>query len=1252
MMQSSSRFTKTENIFYSLTIAVIFLAGFSDKALATVGANTPFFNYEGEDGTLGGGATVVSVTAAPTTQYSSPELEASGHAYVRLNATGQYVEWTNNTGQSITAINLRSCIPDAAAGGGTSNTINLYVNGTLRQAFSVNSFQNYCYEGTNYNGQTDKNPLDGNPRGFWNDTRAFIMGAAVAPGDTIRFQKDSENSASFYYIDVADLENPPVPLSQPPNSLCITNYPYNAVPNDITKDNTTNINYCFSDARTQGKTVWIPPGTYYFSAIRGGLNASGIAIQGAGPWYTTLYRVTPANNNQGVANMITTTSSTLRDLMLDCNASSRAGNNNNGAVNFSGNNWLVDNVWIQHVTSSFWCSGNGGTARNCRVLSVWSDGGNFNNVEGSAGIGMNLTYSNNFVRGTGDDAMAINSVNYNGSGPSATYYTIMSNIMYINNTAVAPWGGKGIGIYGGINQTVTNNLLRDTARYIGLGVGKFGVNGSDLLSARVMGNVVLRCGGNGYSQQQQAMMIGNGGDGQSAGTVANAYCASNTIINALYSGIGFTSSTNIVLQYNTVINPGQDGIVIGGGSLGAGVTGNGIINSNTVTGLNAGRKVIANNVTGYAVIIPVMAASYNSASGVVPEPCDEGNQDIGSIENGDWSAYSGISLNGANTFVARVASANAGGNIEIHLDSPTGTLIGTCAVSGTGGWQTYQNVYCATTNATGTHTIYLVYTGGDGNLFNVQFFGFYAVPPVLSHQLIAGNTYALKSLTNGKYVTAPNNGSNALIASSASIGTAEQFTVFDAGGGNIALLSLVNTQYVCADNNGSSPLIANRASFGSWETFTEFDAGGGNIALRAQNNGKFVTAPNSGNSSLIASSTSIGTAESFGLEFVSGLPPSTPVNLKAAAGNGQATLTWVASTGATSYNVKRATSSGGPYITNNVTGTSYADTGLVNGTTYYYVVSAKNPAGESTNSLQVIAVPGALDRTGWVASSSTAGSDAPGNALDGNLGTRWSTGTSQANGQWFEVDMGAPNVFNKVILNYVNSGNDYPRGYQLYVSNDGLNWGSMITNGTGVSSSMTITFPTQAARYIRIIQTGTASGTFWSIHEFFVLGTSPFAPTALTATANDGQVDLSWAASVGANGYNVKRATTSGGAYTTIAMNLPNLDYSDTDVANGTTYYYVVTATNAFGGSVNSTEASAHPVSTTSSPINFGLNGNQMQLNWPADHLGWRLEMQTNSIGAGLGTNWVTVPNSAMTNQVFVPVNAGNGSVFFRLVYP
>ena len=1023
----------------------------------------------------------------------------------------------------------------------------------------------------------------------------------------------------------------------------------------ITVDNTTAINNCFNAAQTQGKIAWIPQGTFYFSAIHGGLNASGITIAGAGPWHSTLYRVTPANNTQGVANILTTSSCTVSNLSLDCNATSRAGNNNNGAVNSSGNNWVVNNVWIQHVTSSFWCAGVGGIAENCRTLSTWADGGNFNNVQSANGIGMNLIYSNNFVRGTGDDAMAINSVNYNVYGSTTYYYTIMSNITYVNNTAVGAWGGKGIGIYGGVNDVVTNNLLCDTARYIGLGVGKFGVNGSDLVSATVTANTVLRCGGNGYGQQQQAMMIGNGGDGQSVGTVANAYCASNIIIDSLYSAVGFTSGTNNVFQYNTIINPGQNGIVVGGGSLGTDVTGTAIINSNTVTGLNSGYIGLTNSAPGYAAIIPTAAADYDAMSGVATETCAEGGQDITSIFNGDWSAYNGINLTGVNTFVARVASAGAGGNIEIHLDSPSGTLAGTCLVPGTGGWQTYVNAYCNLNGVTGTHNIYLVYTGGGGNLFNVQFFGIYSAPPTFSHELVPGNTYSLQALSNGKYVTAPNNGSNSLVASSTSVGTAEQFTIIDAGGGNIGFRSLANSDIVTAENGGSSPLIANRTAVGSWETFTEVNAGNGTIALLAMADGKYVTTPNGGASPLIASSTSVGTNESFTVGFVSGVAPAVPANLITTAGNAQVTLTWIASLGATGYTIGRSTTSGGSYTTiaTNLPGTSYTDTGLANATTYYYVVSAQNSAGGSANSSQASVVPGSLSRLLWVASSSTSGSDSPGNALDGNLTTRWSTDTSQVNGQWFQVDMGIANVFTKLILNAVNSANDYPRGYQVAVSNDGINWSSPVATGVGSPFITTITLAAQAARFIRITQTVSASGTFWSIDEFNVMGTVPPAPTGLTATnISSTQINLAWNTAPSASGYNLKRSTTSGGTYTIIATNLPYLNYSDTGLVTGTPYYYVVSAVNSFGESTNSLEASAQTVSTSSPQLNLVAGAGQIQLNWPTDHLGWRLETQTNPITAGLGTNWTTVPGSTGTNQVFMPINAANGSVFFRLVYP
>src|SRR5262245_2977815 len=93
-------------------------------------------------------------------------------------------------------------------------------------------------------------------------------------------------------------------------------------------------------------------------------------------------------------------------------------------------------------------------------------------------------------------------------------------------------------------------------------------------------------------------------------------------------------------------------------------------------------------------------------------------------------------------------------------------------------------------------------------------------------------------------------------------------------------------------------------------------------------------------------------------------PPPVPTGLAATAGNAQVQLSWTASTGASSYNVKRATTSGGPYATvASVSGVSFTNTSLTNGTTYFYVVSAVNANGESANSSQVSATPLAANFT-------------------------------------------------------------------------------------------------------------------------------------------------------------------------------------------------------------------------------------------------------------------------------------------------
>lgn len=152
-------------------------------------------------------------------------------------------------------------------------------------------------------------------------------------------------------------------------------------------------------------------------------------------------------------------------------------------------------------------------------------------------------------------------------------------------------------------------------------------------------------------------------------------------------------------------------------------------------------------------------------------------------------------------------------------------------------------------------------------------------------------------------------------------------------------------------------------------------------------------------------------------------------------------------------------------------------------------------------------------------------------------------------------------------------------------------------------------------------------------------------------THGNAQVTLNWNGVASAFGYNLKRSNVSGGPYVTIANAMAVTNCLDTNVANGIAYYYVVSAINTAGEGTNSPPAAGRPVSTASTPLNFTVGGGQLQFNWAQDHTGWMLQAQTNSLATGLANNWVTISNTASTNQVLFPIGSTNGSVFFRLIY-
>ena len=124
----------------------------------------------------------------------------------------------------------------------------------------------------------------------------------------------------------------------------------------------------------------------------------------------------------------------------------------------------------------------------------------------------------------------------------------------------------------------------------------------------------------------------------------------------------------------------------------------------------------------------IEAENYSSMVGVQVEPCNEGGQQLGAIENNDYIVFNDVDFgSGPISLDVRVASGSVSGTIEIRLDGITGPIIGSCQITNTGDFQTWMTKNCAIIGATGMHNLYLKFTGGDGNLFNLNWIKFKGV---------------------------------------------------------------------------------------------------------------------------------------------------------------------------------------------------------------------------------------------------------------------------------------------------------------------------------------------------------------------------------------------------------------------------------------------------------------------------------------------------------------------------------------------
>ncbi len=140
---------------------------------------------------------------ALTSSHRNPPEENASCSMPR----GQYVEFPAQAAAN--SIVVRYCLPDTTNGLGMDSTISLYTNGAFAQELPVTSKYSWLYGA--YPWAND--PSAGAPRNFYDEVR--LKGLSINPGDLVRLQKGSNDTAFYYVIDLVDLENVAPPRSAP-----------------------------------------------------------------------------------------------------------------------------------------------------------------------------------------------------------------------------------------------------------------------------------------------------------------------------------------------------------------------------------------------------------------------------------------------------------------------------------------------------------------------------------------------------------------------------------------------------------------------------------------------------------------------------------------------------------------------------------------------------------------------------------------------------------------------------------------------------------------------------------------------------------------------------------------------------------------------------------------------------------------------------------------------------------------------------
>ncbi|MCD1259492.1 S-layer homology domain-containing protein [Paenibacillus athensensis] len=533
------------------------------------GATATYTTYELEQANTNG------TLIGPNRVYHEVANEASGRQAVKLDQTGQYVQFT--TAKDANSLVLRYSIPDAPEGNGINATLGLYVNDVKVKDLELTS--HYAWEYGNY--PWSKDPAQGSAHRFFDEIHTMI--GNVPAGATIKLQKDGGNTADYYIVDLVDLESAPTAAyTMPAGYLSVTDY--GAVADD-NNDDTQAFKDAVTAAKAQNKGVWFPAGSFELDNGGDVLVLDDVMIRGAGMWYTTLNKA----KFYGLGNNIR-----VYDLAIDGNLNIRDDEaHTNGFEGAFGPGSTVQSVWIEHTKTGMWIarpaadSGfdsskytNEFYVGGLRIRNTMADGMNFSsNTKNSMVEQTNVRYP-------GDDGLAMWSRLNEGFESDFTY-----NNTFRFNTVQLPWLANNMILFGGKDNKMQDNVLVDT---IGLGSGITVSTRFSPLSAfdgttLVERNTLIRTG-----SRDAGLNINFGAIEVYADTKAidsPIIIRNNIALDSTYAGIAVqgTMGVNQVKLENIV----SDGSGLSGLEVSSGVSGK--VDVNNVIIRNAKMADIANN---------------------------------------------------------------------------------------------------------------------------------------------------------------------------------------------------------------------------------------------------------------------------------------------------------------------------------------------------------------------------------------------------------------------------------------------------------------------------------------------------------------------------------------------------------------------------------------------------------------------------------------------------------------------------------